>query len=605
VMAVARAHNIKGNCREWSPMTGPSSDDPDDLWDCDFCTECIPPDMPSIVRFDEEKSRSKYCHSTSEFYFEAGERFNGKPIICFEVELMDERLEVIRNFTIDLTKEDADALRKGSKLLRRPLDGMLPGLAYSLKVRARSAIGPTEWTEPGPICRMPPDVPDEPAALLSELTSLEFIELKWVVPPCNGSPILRYDIRMALSEDTPEDKWIWLDQDELQRGTRKHGSDGRKTYNKDRQILVFRQKGLKDGAAYYFTHRAVNAVGVSTWSETSRFTTKTSKPLRLTEFWMKSATSREITIEWRPPESAGVPLKRYDIVGGPNERILRWCQYACMLMDATVDADKLFGFAVKEEATVGEALGNENFAELYCEECMYAPVEPPDAPVEPPDLTFNLKNLLPGQDYFFIARGVADTGKGEFSEVLGPIRTLNEEPKSADEVQIYGYSDVDCSVFFTLPFNFGSPINEVQVDLKRIRGPVSNDELNPETGEVLDHIAGQQLVASPSQLVAFNMLGDVPLGRHQGMTAAIRRNFEAEGLEKNGAYLIGRYVTKALFTGQQYRADFKDLRPGSEYEIFWSCNNSVGRGPTSSPVRFTTVAAIPDKPPDIMIASGL
>lgn len=598
VMAVTRAHNSKGGCREWSPMPGPRSDDPDDLWDCDFCTVCTPPDLPSIVRFDEEKSRSINCLSTSELYFEVGERFNGRGIICFEMEMMNESLEVIRNFTYDVTKEESDSLRKGSKLVRRPVDGMQPGESYSLKVRVHSAIGPSAWTEPGPLCRMPPDVPDEPSALLSELTSLEFIELKWVVPPCNGAVIQKFDIRMALSEDTPENEWIWIDQEELQKGTRKHGSDGRKSFKKDHQTLVFRQKGLKDGTAYYFTHRAVNSVGASTWSEVSRFTTKTSKPVRLTEFWKQSVTSRDITIEWRPPESAGVPIKRYDIVGGPNERVLRWCQYACMLMDATADADKLFGFSTKEEATVGEALGNENFAELYCEECMYAPVEPPD-------LTFNLKGLVPGQDYFFIARGVADTGKGEFSAILGPITTLNEEPKSAQEVQIYSVSDVDCSVFFTLPFNMGSPISELQVVLKRIRGPVSNNELHPETGEVQDHIAGQQLVASPSELVAFNSFGDVHIGRHPGMTAAVRRNFEAEGLHKNDAWLTGRYATKELCTGQAYRADFKDLRPGSEYEIYWSCKNSIGRGPTSSPVRFTTLAAVPDKPPDIMITSGL
>eukprot|EP00930_Biecheleria_cincta_P048603 TRINITY_DN3388_c0_g3_i1.p1 TRINITY_DN3388_c0_g3~~TRINITY_DN3388_c0_g3_i1.p1 ORF type:complete len:2312 (-),score=361.26 TRINITY_DN3388_c0_g3_i1:366-7250(-) len=599
VMAVARAYNRKGGAREWSPMPGPRSDVVEDLFKCDFCTMCAPPDMPSIVRFDEEKSRSVNCSSTSEIYFEVGERFNGRDVTRFELELLDDSLDLRRSFAYDVTKEESDTLRKGSKLVRRPIQDLKPGESYCLKVRVVNAIGPSAWTEPGPFSRMPPDVPDEPPALLSELTSLEFIELKWHPPECNGSMILKYEVRMALSEYAPDNEWTWIDEAELKKGTRTHGSDGRRTLKRDQETLVFRQKGLKDGTAYYFTHRAINSVGHSVWSEVSRFMTKTSKPVRLTEFWMQSASSRDLTLAWKPPFSNGVPLTRYDIVGGPNERVLRWCQMASMLIDATADADRLFGFSVKEEAIFGKALGNENFAELYCDECMYTPVLPPD-------LTFCLKGLIPGQDYFFIARGVAETGKGEFSEILGPLSTLPEEPKTAEEVQIYSVSDIDCSAFFTLPYNMGSPITELQVVLKRIQGPVADNELHPETGEVLDHIAGQQIVASPSELIGFNSLGnEVPIGRHQGMTAALRRNFVAEGLQPNDAWNSGRLATKDICTGQAYRASFEDLRPGSEYEIFWSCKNSVGRGPVSSPVRLKTLAAIPDKPVDILITSGL
>lgn len=363
---------------------------------------------------------------------------------------------------------------------------------------------------------------------------------------------------------------------------------------KDQGGLVYRQKGLKDGTSYYFSHRAWNVVGCSTWSDVSKFSTKTSKPCRLTQFWMKSATTREVTIQWKPPMSAGVPIMRCDIVGGPNERVLRWCQMVSMMLDATVDSDKLIGYKVKDEAQPGEALGHEEFGELYCEDCMYAPVMMPNQ-------EFTLQNCLPGQDYYFIARGVANTGKGEFSEVLGPCRTMPEAPKTADPMEVYHVEDTSCSVFFRLPFNFGSPITEIHAVLNRVAGPISLDE-HDEGGLVQAHIAGQHRKDRPADIMAFCTLGDLPPGqRQQGMTAAVKRNYEAEGLQQDDAWNAGIKATFERCTGVMYKVDFQNLRPGSDYEVSWSCKNAVGHGPVSCPIGLTTLPAVPDKPYDIAV----
>ncbi|CAE8595259.1 unnamed protein product [Polarella glacialis] len=326
-------------------------------------------------------------------------------------------------------------------MLRGSLQDLLPGQSYCIRARAASPAGASDWTDYGQMAQMPPDVPHDPDAILSDIASLEFIEIKWMPPYNNGALILKYEIRMALDEYAPDQLWTMIDENDLAKSTRGHSSSGRRTLARDEGTLVYRQKGLKDGTAYYFKFRAWNIVGCSGWSEVSRFITKSSKPCKLTDVWVKSKTSREITVEWRAPETQGVPLLRYDLVGGPNPRIVKWCQMAAMLMDATADMDRLFGYKKAEDTEFGEPKGSEDFDKLYCEESMYAPILGTQN-----ELT--LKNLIPGQDYFFIARGVASTGKGEFSEVLGPITTESEEPKTSEPMTAYHWDEESCSFWF-------------------------------------------------------------------------------------------------------------------------------------------------------------
>ncbi|OLP98479.1 hypothetical protein AK812_SmicGene19058 [Symbiodinium microadriaticum] len=70
---------------------------------------------------------------------------------------------------------------------------------------------------------------------------------------------------------------------------------------------------------------------------------------------------------------------------------------------------------------------------------------------------------------------------------------------------------------------------------------------------------------------------------HAGVTAALRRAFEAEGLPKAlPAKRLETTSTAESCTGRAYQVRFDDLRPGTKYEISWACHNAVGQSPFSS-----------------------
>eukprot|EP00435_Cladocopium_sp_Y103_P034282 s4638_g8.t2 len=201
-----------------------------------------------------------------------------------------------------------------------------------------SKVGPSFWAEPGPFARMPPDVD-------------EFIEVKWKPTVESGAEIEKYQIRMALRADPLEEEWIVIDEDDLKKNTKIQGEGPMSWGPKhvapeikqlDKGSYAYRIHGLEDGTMYYFTIRAANCVGWSGWSEVSRFMTKNSKPSKLEEL-TASCTARELTVSWTPPESNGVEFLRFDLIGGPNQSLVRWCQFASALLDHTEDVDKLFG----------------------------------------------------------------------------------------------------------------------------------------------------------------------------------------------------------------------------------------------------------------------
>eukprot|EP00439_Symbiodinium_sp_Y106_P051083 s606_g6.t2 len=492
VAAVARPFNGIGGARLWSPMPGPGQGNREELWTWDLCTHATEADIPHVVYMLEDTMQSKNALSFGKFQFEIGARTNGRHILRFDFLVLDEKSEVVQEFSTDVPMEESTRLRKEKdKTVQGSFEGLLPGELYSMKARVINAVGPSQWSPDGALVRMPADVPNEPAPLSSELTSLEFIEVKWKPPIENGAEIEKYELRLALRPDAIEEEWILIDPEDLKSNTKVQGSDLKRLTHKDQGSYAFRVHGLRDGTTYFFTHRACNRVGCSAWSEVTKFSTKNSKPAQLTDLWEEShsTTSREVTIAWNPPETNGVELMRYDVVGGPNERVIRWCQFTSLLMDATVDVDKLYGYAIKDDAEEDVPLGNDNFAELYCEESMYTPVVVPKT-------RLTLSNLLPGQDYYFIARAVAISGKGEFSKVLGPCRTAPEAPQVAECMQLQSLDHSSCSACFRLPFDFGAPIDGIHASLKRVAGPLSFDELD-EHGEAQAHVAGQEIRARP------------------------------------------------------------------------------------------------------------
>lgn len=587
VAAVARPFNGIGGARLWSPMPGPGRGKREELWTWDICTIATEADIPGTVVIDEESLRSENYLSRGDFSFEIGARTNGRHILFFEFKILDENLEVVQEFKTEVSPEESLRLRKSkNKTIRGSFEKLQPGEKYCIQVRVINAVGPSFWAEPGPFARMPPDVPHVPSPLNSELTSLEFIEVKWKPTVENGAEIEQYQIRMALRAEPLEEEWILIDEDDLKKNTKIQG-EGTKLTSKDKGSYAYRIHGLEDGTMYYFTIRAANCVGWSGWSEVSRFMTKNSKPSKLQEL-TASCTARELTVSWTPPESNGVEFLRFDLIGGPNRSLVRWCQFASALLDHTEDADKLFGYAIKEDAEPDVANCSTSLGELYCEECMYAPVVAPKQ-------SFALSNLLPGQDYYLMARAVGTSGKGEFSHVLGPVRTDSEEPKDVEPMELNELDIFSCSAKLWLPYDFGAPISEIHAVLRRLDGPLSLDELD-DMGEVHAHIAGKEQRAAPETMIFESVVADQTGAVIVGVTPALRRCFAAEQMQEDLPRRMQRTSTLKSCTGQSYKVTFQDLKPGTEYEIRWCCQNAMGRSPFSGPLVLKTNPNIPDQP---------
>ncbi|CAJ1393724.1 unnamed protein product [Effrenium voratum] len=281
------------------------------------------------------------------------------------------------------------------------------------------------------------------------------------------------------------------------------------------------------------------------------------------------------------------------------------------------------------------AIGDDALGDIYGEECMYMPVAAPKQKC-------SLSRLLPGQDYYFIVRAVASSGKGEFSKVLGPCTTEKESPQKAQALELHDIELYTCSTRLRLPFNYGSPITEVHTVLRRLDGPLALEEMDEE-GLVWDpkwmrgvvktkptrgflwrgrrqtkketepttspgdrpeaHVAGQEHTVAPSSLVAVDDASEASRRPQTGVTGALLRTFATEGFDKASCRFTSRKSSLECCTGRSYVVNFSNLRPGTEYEITWRCRNAMGQSPFSGALLVKTDPAAPDQPPPIAVES--
>merc|ERR1719188_1409145 len=370
--------------------------------------------------------------------------------------------------------------------------------------------------------RMPPDVPMRIGPVFSQFTSLTWIELKWNPPANNGAAILKYDVRMTDRGDDPEEEWPHVDEKILKSNTKKYGADGRRTVAKDADALVCRIYDLKSGVPYFFMIRAYNCVGWSAWSEVAMFVTKATKPGKTSLPICNSVGQRDLKFSWEEPEANGAAILRYDLVGGPSQRSIRWAHLAGCLSGTTADATRLFP---NEDTETGDKAGGEGFDEIICESLLYTAL-----PAE--ETSFKLDGLLPGQSYFFMVRGVNSAGKGEFSDIVGPITTQPDKPGEVLPAEVISVTSTTCKMAIQLPYNMGAAISEIAVTLNRTAGPLSEEELDPDTGECYDHIAGRELSLAPSELEALPPEGPGPEDNEwpAGITWALLRCYQDEGV---------------------------------------------------------------------------
>eukprot|EP00928_Gymnodinium_smaydae_P026547 TRINITY_DN20815_c0_g2_i1.p1 TRINITY_DN20815_c0_g2~~TRINITY_DN20815_c0_g2_i1.p1 ORF type:complete len:2074 (+),score=246.85 TRINITY_DN20815_c0_g2_i1:353-6223(+) len=611
VFASIRAFNAKGGSRLWSALPGYSTNDnragysasglPDDLvtWEC--CSLPTVPDKPDSAAFIPDTLWSKDFKSAGEFSFKST-RANGLPFTGVTYRVLDASSNVIQEHFTESKGPDAGEIQWAS--LRRACSDLLPGEVYSLQVRLHNKEGASEWSEIGQQCLMPADLPMTPKALLCEGRSLEWIELKWFPPHHNGAPIDAYDIMINdVGEHAPEESWWHVDAETLQKGTREFGADGRRVPERDAGTLLFTVENLQPACIYYFKVRARNAIGWSAWSCVTYIKTKAVRPGKTPlpeEGLTKIVDASSLEMNWGVPDCHGTPLLRFDIIVAPCKRRINWLVFATRILNQTVDLEALFSLG-KDEAEGAAVIedgvtGFESMADLMSEDLRCESV--------PPEQTgHSVAGLLRGQSYYWMVRGINAAGKGEFSEIVGP---LTVEPGTLSDIalpDIGAIKNNSCEVALKLPYDMGSQISRVDLVLTRLHGPLAAEDTDPDTGDCHASVARRALSVVPhnleKRLPAKSLTGGNSRWRPTA-TDALIRSFQFQEVDCATLWLSGHEPTFLDCTGVSYVVPFGDLLPGNRYELRWSCRSGMGQS-HESVCAFQTLAAEPDMPGMLLI----
>lgn len=478
----------------------------------------------------------------SEFGFRLFAGQPGEDFDKLENPLGEEGQEPVREYTTPVSYEENSSILSKEYLRTRWVLDLQPGTVYAAQAYTANELGRSGWSPVGPPCRTPPDRPVMTRAMLSEFTSPSHIQLRWGPPYHNGLPIQSYDIRWnAESEYLPLRKWNKILRADLEKGWKVHEAD--------ETAKVYEVRGLEGGIPHWFIFRARNAIGYSDWSEVGRFVTKPSRPAKIQLPVCAEAKPQELLVQWEEPDYHGAPITRYECVASMKKTLVAWGRITGEMLWNTNDLDRLFGTAKFTEQLADElgnySVGQEALGELDCDEALYM-FQAPTKEICHCQIT----GLLPGVNYYFMVRGVSDSGKGNWSNITRPMRTDNLYPAKPKQMQVESTATTSGVFSFLLPYNNGTPITGARLVARRCAGPVADHEVHPETGEVHDHIASQQKEFDPFVLNSVRVDG---------------------------------------------------LLPGSEYEVTWACINSCGLGFWSDPTVFKTVAGLPDVPGEMFL----
>lgn len=168
------------------------------------------------------------------------------------------------------------------------IEELLPGRRYSLKVKAFNRVGGGPWSETFDVTSgaAPPETPNLPHVVAKSPYS---ILVHWDEPPCNGGPILEYQLEMSMSNE--DDSFAPVYQG-LQPSCE--------------------VKNLTPFTCYYFKLCAMNKSGYSKWSEINEASTPGAAP-GSPPMLTAEVTATNAMISWQEPPCNGHPILHYRI----------------------------------------------------------------------------------------------------------------------------------------------------------------------------------------------------------------------------------------------------------------------------------------------------
>lgn len=164
--------------------------------------------------------------------------------------------------------------------------------AYTLRIRARNEAGLSEAAEV--TVRTGPTVPGAPEPPRVSRRPGQ-LKLRWDLPEDGGSPVVEYEVRVALSGDLTILAQLCVEGREV------------------------KLAGLEPGCSYSAQLRARNCRGWSVWSRWSAPRSPTAVPGRpVAPRPLLQRTARSLLVEWDPPDS-DTPLLEYEVWCGKEE----------------------------------------------------------------------------------------------------------------------------------------------------------------------------------------------------------------------------------------------------------------------------------------------
>ncbi|VEL33556.1 unnamed protein product, partial [Protopolystoma xenopodis] len=259
----------------------------------------------------------------------------------------------------------------GADSLELEVPDLQPGIEYMFRVSAYNAIGYSEplYSEPV-IIKSPVDVPDAPGGPLDclDFTS-NSLRLQWS-PPSNdgGSDLLRYHIELKEVGDPTG----WQPVSSVT-------AAGPTEYS---------ISSLREGLAYRFRVRAVNAQGPGAWLETES-TISFKRPVTAPSapeapFRLIPDGENAVQLSWRAPQDDGGSCIADFIVEANLGREDNW-QQACVVKDLRARVERLvpegsYSFRVSARNEVGKT-GDALYSEIYKPSAPLSPPGPPGAPL--------------------------------------------------------------------------------------------------------------------------------------------------------------------------------------------------------------------------------